>query len=267
MFYSTKNRNRDIVRRIRQKGKSFGSSPGRKRKMKKYNNSKRRSGIKRGTRKAVQQECSTDFNSTQDVDNRFHENVAATRLQCIFRRAQLKTRISARRVNALRVQVQSLPALEMDIRSLLDFVNSPFAHIVDCSALNDQREFLYHRLVEVNFSPVPSVVEKALGQLWDASIRLANRNLSMLSSIQSRVARLVETRSCHSNIVEKIHSAQAKMIVEREKTIESMGRAVRRYKTVITRLIEMIPDPEEEPPAFDEIALLEEGARAWGRFL
>ena len=259
MFYSTKNRNRDIVRRIRQKGKSFGPSPGRKRKMKKHNNSKRRSGIKRGTRKAVQQECSTYFNSTQDVDNRFHENVAATRLQCMFRRAQLKTRISARRVNALRVQVQPLAALEIDIRSLLDFVNSPFAHIVDCSALKDQREFLYHRLVEVNFSPVPSSTNKALGQLWDASIRLANRNLSMLSSIQSRLARLVETRSCHSNtefeFVEKIHRAQAKMIVEREKTIESMGRAIRRYKTVITRLIKMIPDPGEEPPAFDEIPM------------
>ena len=268
MFYTTKNRNRDIIRRIRQKGKGFGLSPSRKRKIKKYLKSKRRKSTKKRAQgdHSVHQtfvrnrsrDCETTGHLQQDLSTQFRENLAATIIQGAFRRAQFQKRVCTRLVNALLEHVEPLDALEIDIRCLLDFVNSSFAHIVDCSPLKSQYTFLHKRLMEVNFYPVPRG-NTAHGNVWDDGIQCANRCLSMLWSINTRLNGVIQTRRTHSKtlmeeieFMDKIHRAQAKMIRQREAKIGILERTIYRQKLSIKKLIDMIPDPEDEPPAFED---------------
>ena len=280
MFYTTKNRNKDLVRRIRRAlKKSNGPSPSRKRKIKKRQKISRRHRTKRAansefhqTRCVVAEQINVrnrdkaidPINAFRnDLSRDYCESLAATIIQGAWRRDQVAKRVYNRRYRALAEEVKPLKGLECDIQMLMDFVNSPFAHLVDCSPLRSQKDFLYRRLTEVNFSPVPtSGSSGSVGQLWDESIQSAKRCLAMLTEIQIRINDVVETRSIHQRplreeikFLEKVNVGQARMIrrlekemVEKDKAIAEKDRIINRYKISIYSLVKMIPDPSDEFP-------------------
>lgn len=280
MFYTTKNRNKDLVRRARRALKSNGPSPSRKRKIKKHQKTSRRHRTKRAansefhqTRSVIAEQTRSVIAEQINVRNRdkaidpinafcndlsedYRESLAATIIQGAWRRGQVSKRVYNRRYRTLEEAVKPLKGLECDIRMLMDFINSPFAHLTDCSPLISQKDFLYRRLTEVNFSPVPtSGSSDPLGQLWDESIQSAKRCLAMLTKIQTRINDVVETRSipqrhwCENiKLLQKINVGQARMIrrheqklAEKDETIAEQERIISRYKISIYSLVKMIP--------------------------
>ena len=181
---SIRNRNRDVNRRVRDKSRR--PSPKMSRQIKRYRVKTQRTRAVRDTRVEAAEAAEADevvHRGRSPLDRAFRQlGWMATDDPPTWADARLQQRLAAGR------QHEQLDRLERNVCQLNEFVQSPYAHMVDCMLVSGQFKFFLDQSLEIHYDELTRCT------MSSRRIEQHKRIDSIILSIADRLIGLNSTR-------------------------------------------------------------------------
>ena len=243
MFISEKKKKRDQRRRfLIQAKKGVSPSQARKKKLKKKSMKKSRRSARAfrvpdaRTYYVEEPRCGSNDVSFECVNN------CATMIQMAFRRRKVKKRVEQRLSRATmrlsretREQAKLVKWCHVELASIRSFVNNSLAHIVDCAPIKGQLSYLTDRIFEIDHRGDRILL---LRRLFLVKERWRSLMSTRKTAINTGMIRDFE-------FMDKLHSAQAKLIRGYMATINRLNITI---SAMINQTANLQPPPPPPPP-------------------